>query len=210
MRINWLGHAAFKIEEEGVTVIFDPYEDNYVPGLGNIRETANFVYKSHEHQDHNAVNLIEIENKDPNYKLTVIDTFHDDTRGTQRGLNRIHILEFDSGIKICHMGDIGCDLESSQYDLLKGVDVLLMPVGGFFTVEPELASSICSRINPSVVIPMHFKKPGANGFGYDIISTVDEFLNHQTQSVTKPGTSYIDYDKTSPIKGVVVLEPELK
>lgn len=209
MRIKWLGHAAFKIEVDGIEVVFDPYDDGYVTGLKNIRETANFVFCSHEHQDHNAAHLVKIEEKAPNFKLTVIDTFHDDEGGTQRGPNKIHILEFDNKIKVCHMGDIGCELEESQYELLKNIDVLMMPVGGFFTVAPELASSIVNKISPEIVIPMHYKKLGENGFGYDVIASVDDFLALQTSKITNLNTSTINYEKNQDLKGVVVLEPEL-
>ena len=81
MRIEWLGHATFKVINDDITIIFDPYADGFVPGLKNLREEANFVFSSHGHNDHNAVDLVNIIEKEANFKLTVLDSFHDDNNG---------------------------------------------------------------------------------------------------------------------------------
>lgn len=208
MRIEWLGHATFKVINDDITIIFDPYADGFVPGLKNLREEANFVFSSHGHNDHNAVDLVNIIEKEANFKLTVLDSFHDDNNGNERGPNKIHILEFGDGIKLCHMGDIGCELTDSQYEALTGTDILLMPVGGFFTVDPVLASKICKKINPNVIIPMHFKRIGDKGFGYDVIADEKVFIEAYNEDSTYMGATYIDYDKDSKLSKIVVLEPK--
>ncbi len=93
MKITWIGHACFKIESNGYTLILDPYEDGYVPGLKPLRETADLVLCSHEHGDHNARDLVEItEGKSCPFSITTIDTFHDDVQGAKRGPDTIQIM----------------------------------------------------------------------------------------------------------------------
>ena len=94
MKITWIGHACFKIESNGYTLILDPYEDGYVPGLKPLRETADMVLCSHDHGDHNAKDLVEItEGKSCPFTITTIDTFHDEVQGAKRGPDTIHIIE---------------------------------------------------------------------------------------------------------------------
>ena len=175
MKITWLGHSCFKIENKDYVVIFDPTEDNYVPGIKPIREKANMVICSHEHGDHNARHLIELDESKPcPYIITGIDTFHDENRGQQRGENRITVLD-DGEIKVAHFGDLGCIPEDFQLEELLNLDIALIPVGGFYTIDADTAARIVNMIKPRIVIPMHYRDD-EKGFGFDVISRVDDFV----------------------------------
>ncbi len=186
MKITWIGHSCFKIEKDGFTIITDPYEDASVPGLENIREFANMVLKSHDHHDHNAAYNVKVVRCDaPAPKVTVIDTYHDDVKGAKRGKNRIHIIEFE-GEKAAHFGDIGCDITPYEEEQLKGLDIVMIPVGGYYTIDAKKALDIINRINPKIVIPMHFRDD-KEGFGFDVISTADEFVKESGRKLLTPG-----------------------
>ncbi|MBQ0000341.1 MAG: MBL fold metallo-hydrolase [Clostridiales bacterium] len=176
MKITWLGHACFKVEADGYTVVFDPYKDGSVPGLGNVSETANMVLCSHEHGDHSGRECVKITDGTAPFTVTKIETYHDETKGTKRGPNTIHILD-DGTCKVAHLGDLGCDLEPAQIELLKDMDAVMIPVGGFFTIDAKQAAALIGEIQPKMAIPMHFRsdKNMKKNFGYDVIGTVSEF-----------------------------------
>ena len=135
MKITWLGHSCFKVESRGYAVVLDPYEDGSVPGCLPVRETADEVLCSHEHFDHNfraGVTLRKPEGKP--LKVETISTWHDDKNGELRGSNKIHILD-DGQVRAAHMGDLGCGLAPEQLEMLKGVDVILIPVGVVYIAE---------------------------------------------------------------------------
>ena len=174
MIIKWIGHSCFKIEEDDYSVVLDPYADGMIPGLLPVREEANMVVASHQHDDHNAVNNISIINYGEAGKIwtETIQTFHDHEKGSKRGLNDITILHTENE-RIAHLGDLGCELEDDQKERLKGLDALLIPIGGFYTIDSDEAHKLVEEINPGIVIPMHFR---SEGFGFDVISTKDRFI----------------------------------
>ena len=204
MKITWIGHACFKIESCGYRLILDPYEDGYVPGLKPLRESADMVLCSHDHGDHNAKNLVEItEGQSCPFTITTISTFHDEVQGAKRGPNTIHIID-DGSFRIAHLGDLGCELEEEQINMLKHLDVCMIPVGGHFTIEGKQAAELVHLIQPRIVIPMHYRDDKA-GFGFDVISTVDDFAESM-DSVTRPDQSFISMDEL-PDAQVVILSP---
>ena len=204
MKLTWIGHSCFKVESNGYSIITDPYEDGYVPGLKPLRESADMVLCSHEHGDHNARSLVEIrEGQQCPFTIEKIETFHDDAKGAKRGPNTIYILEAE-GVRVAHLGDLGCELEEDQIQKLKNLDVCLIPVGGHFTIDGKQAASLVRLIQPRLVIPMHFKDEKA-GFGFDIISGVDVFTKCM-DSVLTLGESSISTDQL-PNAQVVVLTP---
>jgi len=168
MKIKWLGQAAFLITaENGTRIITDPYEAGMGLNYGEINETADIVTVSHEHFDHNNVAAVKgnptvirgagtIEAK--GIKFQGVPSFHDDSGGKERGENTIFCFDVD-GARICHLGDLGHQLDDQQAAMLGQVDILLIPVGGTFTVDAEAASQICDKLAPRVVIPMHFRTP---------------------------------------------------
>lgn len=204
MKITWIGHSCFKIESSGYRLILDPYEDGYVPGLKPLRESADMVLCSHDHGDHNAKNLVEItEGQSCPFTITTIATFHDEVQGAKRGPNTIHIID-DGSFRIAHLGDLGCELEEEQINMLKHLDVCMIPVGGHFTIEGKQAAELVHLIQPRIVIPMHYRDDKA-GFGFDVISTVDDFAESM-DSVTRPDQSFISMDDL-PDAQVVILSP---
>lgn len=174
MKLTWLGHSCFKVESKGYTIVLDPYEDGSVPGCGNVRETADEVICSHEHFDHNARKLVTLKEHGPSpIKVTVISTYHDDKKGELRGTNKIHILD-DGEVKVAHMGDQGCEPEPDQLEQLKGLDGVLMPVGGYYTIDAKMAKKLAQQIEPRVLVPMHYR---GEEFGFDVLGTVKEYTD---------------------------------
>jgi L-ascorbate metabolism protein UlaG (beta-lactamase superfamily) len=166
MKIKWLGHASFLITSgSGVRVITDPYARGGGIDYGPIQETADIVTVSHKHQDHNNVGAVK-------GKPTVVDapgarsvkgieflgvaSYHDGAKGAQRGPNIIFCFTVD-GVRVCHLGDLGHDLDAAKVKEIGAVDVALMPVGGFYTIDAIQAAAVCEALKPKVVIPMHVK-----------------------------------------------------
>ena len=204
MKITWIGHASFKIEQDGYTIITDPYADGSVPGLKPLRDKANLVLCSHEHGDHNARSLVQIEPAgDCPIRITKIETWHDDVKGAKRGPNTIHILEA-GGVKAAHLGDLGCGLEPEQIKQLKGLTVCMIPVGGHYTIDGEQAAALIRELNPRTVIPMHYRDDEA-GFGFNVISTVEPFASRMA-SVCRTEESSISTDEL-PDAQAVILKP---
>ena len=204
MKITWIGHSCFKIESGDFTLILDPYEDGYVPGLKPLRETADMVLCSHDHGDHNAKDLVEIrEGKSNPFTITTIETFHDEVKGAKRGPNTIHIID-DGKVRIAHLGDLGCELEEDQIEQLKDLDVCLIPVGGYYTIDGKQAAELVHLIQPGLVIPMHYRDD-KTGFGFDVISTVEDFAERM-DSVTRLEQSTLSMDDL-PDAQVVILSP---
>ena len=172
--IIWHGHACFEVKTDTCSVVFDPFEENYVRGLKMPHLTADKVISSHLHRDHYAPDMVALTGNEPDMKLTQIPCFHDDAGGRKRGENLISVIEAD-GIRICHMGDIGHQLSREQLDAIGKVDILLIPVGGLFTVDANAAKKLCDEIMPATVVPMHYK---GKGKGLIVIDSVDRFLSH--------------------------------
>ena len=175
MKIIWHGHSCFEITGKDGTIVFDPYQVNSVPGLNPLKLKANLVLCSHEHEDHNARNCVETTLKD--FKVAHIETYHDHHQGSRRGKNTIHIVEFDD-MKIVHMGDIGCMMD--DVSKLKNCDVLMIPIGGYYTIDTKEALKYIERIHPRIVIPMHYR---SHEFGYDVLSTNEEFIQQSSNIV---------------------------
>lgn len=172
MKITWLGHSCFKVESGGYGVVLDPYEDGSVPGCLPVRETADAVLCSHEHFDHNfrgGVTLVD--SGRPAMRVEVIDTWHDDREGALRGSNKIHILD-DGEVRIAHLGDLGCELDEAQKEQLTGLDAVLVPVGGYYTIDAAQARRLIDGIAPRVTVPMHYR---GDGFGFDVLGTVEDY-----------------------------------
>lgn len=174
IKIQWLGHACFKVSKDDYSIVFDPYGDGVVPGLKNLRVSADEVISSHDHDDHNAVGNVIISAKQGRnpFSVTKLHSFHDDCSGKRAGKNDMTILESD-GIRIAHMGDIGCMPDKEQLEKLKGLDAMMVPVGGYYTMDPALVRELISMTGPCTVIPMHYR---SDTFGYSVIGILEDFL----------------------------------
>lgn len=174
MKITWYGHSCFKVETDQGSVIFDPYQDGRVPGYAPLPQnlSADAVLCSHQHGDHNAVELVKLSGAVPKFVANELQTYHDEVKGEKRGANTIRIVSAE-GMRLAHMGDIGCELTAEQLSVLSGTDVLLIPVGGFYTIDAAQAKEIADAISARVVIPMHYRN---GSLGYDVIATLDDFV----------------------------------
>jgi L-ascorbate metabolism protein UlaG (beta-lactamase superfamily) len=168
MFITYLGHSCFKFQDktgpEGVTVITDPFNKNI--GLKEPHFEADIVTVSHNHDDHNNVAALrgqpfiidsagEYDIKD--ISIEGIDSYHDNSEGKERGKNIIYRFNIDD-LLVVHLGDLGQkQLDTKQLEKLEGTDILLIPVGGKFTLDAKMAVEIIAQIEPRIVIPMHYK-----------------------------------------------------
>lgn len=186
LELRWHGHACFSLTCQNFTVIFDPYEDNYVPGFAPLDLEADLVLCSHQHNDHNAAHLVRLRSGGKNpFRITTIDTFHDPEGGALRGTNTIHILEA-GGLRLAHFGDIGCPLTPQQREVLSGLDAALIPVGGFYTIGPQEAKALMREISPKITVPMHYRM---GDVGLPAVAELDDFLALVGNYVYHPGNS---------------------
>lgn len=164
MEITHLGHSSFKIVGKEVTIVTDPFSPEDV-GIPYPKTEADVVTVSHNHLDHNYLSGVkgsficfdspgEYEIK--NVEIVGIESCHDEKKGEERGKSTIFSYEID-GLNICHLGDLGSDLDSGQIEKINGVDILFVPVGGKETIDTKKAVKVISEIEPKIVIPMHYK-----------------------------------------------------
>ncbi len=167
MKITWHGHSCFKIMTKNITIVSDPFNKDI--GLKPPRCETDIVTISHDHYDHNNVSTLRsspfIVKGPGEYELKEVtiqgtDSFHDVKQGEERGLNTIFIIEAED-IRVCHLGDLGQkELTSEQLETLGEIDILMIPVGGVYTINSEVATAIINQVEPKIVIPMHYKIPG--------------------------------------------------
>lgn len=183
MEITYLGHASFRIKGKNATVVTDPYAADI--GLKFPKHvTADIVTISHGHPDHSAMEQLEgtpyVIQGPGEYEIRGIgviglSTYHDNEKGAKRGKNTIYRIEVD-GLSIVHLGDLGHTLSTAEVDSLDGVDILMVPVGGFFTIDASAAVSVVNEIEPSIVIPMHYGRPELNQKHFSELAPVTAFL----------------------------------
>ncbi|MBO5253701.1 MAG: MBL fold metallo-hydrolase [Clostridia bacterium] len=198
--IRWLGHAAYKVSKGESHIVLDPFAPGSVPGFRDIAETAGLVLCSHGHHDHSYADAVALLPQGaPDFTVTTLGTYHDNEQGAKRGPNTVHVLESD-GVRIVHFGDLGCALTEEQIETLKGADVVLIPVGGFYTIDAAGAKAVLDAIKPKIAIPMHYR---TERFGLPAIGTLDEFLA-LCENVTKLNKDTFVVGEVE--SGVVVLE----
>lgn len=203
MKITWLGHSCFIVESQGYQIVLDPYQDGSVPGFAPVRVEADQVLCSHGHGDHSGTECVSLRQGAASpFTVETIDTWHDDKNGAKRGPNTIHILS-DGQCRIAHLGDLGCGLTSGQKDKLRRLTALLIPVGGFFTINAAQAKALVDELAPTVAIPMHYR---GRGFGYPVIGKVDKFTKLCGNVITYPSSELELTPQT--IRQTAVLKPE--
>ncbi|MDP3837150.1 MAG: MBL fold metallo-hydrolase [bacterium] len=183
MILTWLGHSCFKMQDkigpDGITVVADPFGKKY--GLKVPSFEADIVTVSHDHEDHNNIDALrgnpfvidcpgEYDVK--NVLIEGVDSYHDETNGSERGHNTIYRFVIDD-ISIVHLGDLGQVLDSAQLEKLAGTDILLIPVGGKYTLDAKKAVETIAQIEPRIVIPMHYK---TDDLKMDDIDGVEKFV----------------------------------
>lgn len=197
MKLTWNGHACFTLECDDGIIVFDPFENGSVPGIRNLDLEAHIVLCSHEHYDHNARGTVKLIPEEKSFNIEKIPTFHDDKQGTLRGNNIIHLINTE-GQKVVHLGDLGHPLD--HIDQLKNCDVLMIPVGGHYTIDAKVAKDIIDQLHPRIVIPMHYR---TEAFGFGVISHINDFTN-LCQEITYHPTNSITITQATP-KQIMVL-----
>ena len=218
MKLRYLGHAAFElVSERGTRIIFDPYESGAYDGAlkyGPISGRYDLAVVSHDHADHSdpgvksrAANVVDGPGTFDLEGVRVISrpTYHDESGGGERGGNLVSVVELD-GMRIAHLGDLGHTLEDDELKAIGIVDVLLIPVGGHFTINAATAAGLVDEIGPGIVIPMHFKTDKVDF----PIAPVDGFTELM-EDVEVTGGSELDVTKDDmpETTKVIVLEPAL-
>ena len=182
MKIRYNGHSCFSIfSKDGQCIVIDPYQPGgYGGAIGYlpIDSKPDVVLITHNHPDHNYTNQFKNEfelfrgtGKGKGFAFQAIDAFHDGASGSERGKIKIFKFEVD-GVRVCHLGDLGQVLTAKQIEQIGEVDVLLVPVGGYYTIDANEATDTCERVRPKIAIPMHYKTEKC---GFDI-APVGDFL----------------------------------
>jgi len=188
MKLTYFGHASFLLESDGTSILIDPFNEKCGYPFPNVSPTA--VVVSHEHFDHNFVEVAKgsprvirglrdggkdwadvAERVGPVW-LGTVKTYHDPAQGSERGRNAILIFEAE-GLRLVHAGDLGHTLSQDQVKAVGRADVLLIPVGGYYTIGPKEADAVIGQLRPRIVVPMHYKTEVNKDWP---IGPVDEFL----------------------------------
>lgn len=202
MKIKYYGHAAFLItSDQGTKILIDPYEPGAFGGqlsYGKITDQVDIVCTSHDHADHNytkdlprGFQIVKGSGSKTIKGISIkgIPTYHDPSKGNERGTNTIFNLTIDQ-VKVSHLGDLGHLLSHNELAEVGPVDILLIPVGGVFTIDPKEAAQVAEQIKPKVLIPMHFKTTKC-GFP---IAPVEDFLKGKS-NVKRPKISEAAFDQ---------------
>lgn len=210
MKIQWLGHACFLLtSSSGVRVLTDPFDPSVgypVPAV-----EAEIVTTSHQHSDHNYTQAVkgafQLIDSAGSYSVKGIDvvgvdTFHDDAGGSKRGKNLIFRFTID-GLTVAHCGDLGHPLSPEQARAVGPVDVLIVPVGGYYTIDALTAKGVAEQLKARLTVPMHFKTSVMNF----PITTVDPFIEAMGRA-QRAGATEIEVTRESlPAQaGVIVLD----
>jgi len=182
MKIKWNGHASFTITaDDGTVIVTDPYDPSGYGGVlkyDMVTDKADGVLVSHDHLDHNYVEgltgsptILKKSGEVKAIQVRGVDTYHDESEGSERGANTVFSFAVD-GINICFVGDLGHQLTQDQINAIGDVDLLLVPVGGTFTVDAAGAADVAKALGAKLTIPMHFKTDKCEL----PIGVVDDFL----------------------------------
>jgi len=207
MEIKYIGHSSFLIKTKSARLVTDPF-DPKATGLKFPKTEADIVTVSHNHEDHNYLGqiafadgksslVIDMPGEFESYGIRIFGyrSFHDSTGGKERGENILYKIESE-GVSVLHCGDLGLVPDDQFIDQIGDVDVLMVPTGGVYTIDPDQAYALVKKIEPSIVIPMHFNRSGLDQKIFSGLKTVDEF-------VKKYGIEKID-----PIPKLVVKKDE--
>ncbi len=195
MKITYLGHSSFLLKGNNAQVVIDPFDADKL-GIKFPKVEADIVTLSHHHDDHNASHQVggepivfdipgEYEVK--GVRIHGFDTYHDKSKGEERGKNTMFRFEIDD-VSVLHCGDLGHTLSSETIQEINGADIVLIPVGGIYTITADEARQIVEKLEPSIVIPMHYRDPNLkpNISQYEEMSPVEDFLEKVGVSDVEP------------------------
>lgn len=211
MRIQYLGHASFLITTEaGTRIVTDPFDPSAYPDKMSyrpFRDKADIVTVSHEHPDHAKPGIVGgspvvikgngkfVANE---VEFLGVATYHDKSQGSQRGGNTVFVISAD-GLRIAHMGDLGHVLNGDQAAEIGAVDVALIPVGGYYTIDAEEADQVARQVDANIVIPMHYRTEKCSF----PIAGVESFIERKS-SARRLGSSVLEVTRDT-----IPAEPEI-
>ena len=200
--LKYYGHSCFLLTaDNGWKGVFDPYEDGSVDGLKLPEITADAVFCSHGHSDHNAADKVIIQQPQTScpYEITILKTDHDNAGGLLRGKNDIVILKSETET-IIHCGDLGRKLKEEEAQAMKNADLLMIPCGGFFTIDAKEAKAIIDQLQPKLTVLMHYRRGAC---GYQVLATLEKITG------TMKDLRILDTDTIDliPETGILVLTP---
>lgn len=214
MDIRYLGHSSFRISSRTASIVCDPYAPDTF-GTPFPKVEANIVTISHAHNDHNAARAVAGnpivligpgEYEIMGVRIKGVGAFHDDDQGKTRGKNTIFSLTIDT-ITILHLGDLGHKLTDEMIENLPDVDVLLIPTGGFFTIDSKTSCNVVAQLEPKIVIPMHYKPAVDPKNTFEKLEPLSSFLDQMGKKGIQPLPKLsITKDKLPEELEVVVLE----
>lgn len=200
MTITWLGHSCFILESSGFRAVLDPYHG--VQGLPDVAVEADAVYCSHDHFDHAWTENIRLTTgKENPFTVKEIQTCHDNQGGAQRGRNIVHTFTA-GGVTVAHLGDLGHQLSAEQLAEIGRCDAILVPVGGFYTIDAAEAKAVADAIGAPVVIPMHYRR---GPVGFDVLGTVEDFTGlYPREQVKEYPSNVLTLAKDTPAQVAVL------
>lgn len=214
MEIKYLGHSSFLLKGKSGSVVTDPYNSAKV-GLKFPKVSANIVTLSHDHDDHNDFKAVEGEplviQGPGEYEVAGINvfgipTFHDSEKGAKRGANTVYRIGIDS-VSVVHLGDLGHKLTDEQVERIEKVDILLIPVGGVYTIDAKEAMEVITQLEPLLVIPMHYGRKELKSDVFGELSTLEAFLKEMGKVDIVPQPKLlVTKDKLPTETTVIVLE----
>jgi len=203
------------LKSKVATVVTDPYDPKMV-GFKYPKVSADIVSISHEHGDHNQADLIsgitKIVDGPGEYEIMGVSfmgfsTFHDDKNGNLRGKNTVYVIEID-GLRLAHLGDLGHTLNQDLLGSMGNIDILMIPVGGEFTIGPSQATEIVRAMEPNVVLPMHYQMQGLNKKTFGKLEKVDHFTRDVALPVEMMDKFVVKKENIGEIQRVIVLSKE--
>jgi len=217
MLITYHGHSCFKLKGKNGTVVTDPYGGI---GFEMPSMSADIVTVSHDHYDHSNVSAVAgtarrtkpfLINNLGEYEVGGISvfgtkSFHDAENGGKSGINRIYVIVVD-GIRICHLGDLGHELDENTINEIGDVDVLLLPVGGIYTINPKQAIAVAKALEPSFIVPMHYKTPAHDQSKFGELATLEDFIKEfGVENVEQIDKLKVEKDRLPEEKELVILQ----
>ena len=198
MKLTWLGHSCFLLEQDGYRIVTDPYTG--VEGYPPLSVSAHAICCSHHHFDHDAVDCVTaLPPAESPFTVREVETCHDDRGGALRGSNTVRVFTA-GGVSVAHLGDLGHQLTAEQLAAIGSVNAVLLPVGGVYTVDAAGAKAVCDAIGARCVVPMHYHHAP---YGLPNVAGVEDFLA-LWPAVTIHRLSGPSFEVTAETAGVLV------
>jgi len=213
MDITFLGHSSFRLRGKSANLVTDPYDSEAV-GLKFPRIDADIVTISHDHADHNKPEQVKgvakVVSGPGEYEIKGVSivgmpSFHDNKKGTLRGKNTIYTIEMDN-LRIVHLGDLGHTLKDDFFSLFGDIDILMVPIGGEYTIDASEATQVVHSIEPEIILPMHYQMKGLKKDTFAKLSGVDSFLKETGVVVEKDTKLTVKKEGLTGEQKIVVLE----